>query len=99
MEVDLFVEFTEFVERNDFRIMVETLKANHHTIESDTENNGCDDLENCFRRALKNRSFSHKEEPNRFVLFLPPQSLATTQKMHCSAKDRRRIDRADRISI
>ena len=28
LEVDLFVKFTEFVERNYFRIMVETLKAN-----------------------------------------------------------------------
>ena len=66
--------------------MVETLKASHITIHDAAEDKGCDELENRFRQALKHRSFSHKEEPNRFVPFLPPQSLATTQKCIAAQK-------------
>ena len=66
--------------------MVETLKANHITSHDDAEDTVCDELENRFRQALKNRSFSHKEEPNRFVPFLSPQSLATTEKCIAAQK-------------
>ena len=74
LEVDLFLKFFEFVEKYYFRIMVETLKANHITIHDDAEDKECGEIENRFRQALKNRTFSHKEEAGRFVSFMSPQS-------------------------
>ena len=63
--------------------MVETLKANKVTIHNNNEDKERGESKNRFRRALKNQTFSHKGDAGRFVAFISPRSLPTTQK--CNA--------------